>query len=99
MSTDVLSLIPTANGDCQAAFAELGKANAECLRIATFMANHPHLSVGIESMLQHGYKTAHDGALATTAAGAIDWTNIIQWVITNGPAIMQFIMQIVAMFG
>jgi hypothetical protein len=80
---------------CAQAFAQAGAKNADCAKIAQFMASkkHPLANKLIENWCLRAYRKAHPGQTA------IDWQKIIDWVVTNGPAILQFIMTLIAMFG
>jgi len=80
---------------CQQGFETLAKTNAQCAKVAAFMSanKHPLINKIIENRCLAAYQSAHPGVTA------IDWQAIINWVITNGPAIMQFVMMLVSLFG
>lgn len=97
-SRDLEAPIVDAQGNtCEQAFASAGEANAECALVAKFMQSkkHPLISKIIENRCLAAYRRAHPGM----DMKAIDWNSIIQWIITNGPAILQFIMALIAAFG
>ena len=79
---------------CLQAVAEIGKTNVECARIANVMTRHPYVGFTIEHMVLAAYEKANGPIV-----GVIDWQAIMQWLITNGPAIMQLIMEIISLFG
>ena len=80
---------------CQQAFAQAGTKNADCAKIARFMSSnkHPLVNKLIENWCLRAYQKANPGQTA------VDWQKIVDWVITNGPAILQFIMTLISMFG
>lgn len=58
-------------------------------------ARHPRLWKMAENMVLASYERK----TGTKIVGKPDWSTIIDWLITNGPAILKLIMSIIAMFG
>lgn len=58
-------------------------------------AKHPRLWKMAENMVLASYERQ----TGTKIVGKPDWSSIIEWLITNGPAILKLIMSIIALFG
>ena len=67
----------------------------KCERVCDAMARHPRLARAIQERLLAAYEEDTGKAVV----GAIPWQAILEWLIANGPAILKFIMSLIALFG
>ncbi len=56
---------------------------------------HPRLWKMAENMVL----AAYERKTGVRLKGKIDWSSIIDWLVTNGPAILKLILSLIALFG
>ena len=80
---------------CREAFAAAGQQDKRCRRIAEGMARHPRVARMVAHLALERYEEAN-GAFASPEA--IDWTKVVDWLITYGPKILQILLMLLVIF-
>ena len=89
---------------CREVFIALGKTGDpaltaaqqdECVKIGSFMTNHPMLGL----TLQHFILVRYQRATGKELAGTVDWKGILTWFVQNAGTLLPLILQIIALFG
>jgi hypothetical protein len=64
-------------------------------RIVKLLDRNPRLAASVEQSVLHLYERD----TGTKVVGAPNWQVILEWLITNGPMIIQFILSLLTLFG
>ena len=68
---------------------------ADAGRLARFMDRRPLIGLMLQHIILARYMAANK---QTDMGAAADWPTIIQWLIANLPAILQFLLSFIALF-